>query len=1158
MATRPTGARTRKPVAVPLDDLTWRVRDRITEYERTRLVAEILNADTDQDAAALWRLLHAVDLTTSSPALDAAFSIASATLGWLHYRRHQVLPASAGLAELARCLLCLEPVSDDHEIVPAELVPVVGRFTDPDAQAALGVLLLDASAGGEDPALLDAAVLLLTPAAAARPQQGRGPGRTGRLSALCAAYRRRHERDGTASDLTRAVDTGEQALKLADRDGEAPEVAVQAWTALARAYRCRYRQHADPADLRHVIDLSERALAHTGPSADQLADLATAYLHRHEHTDEPADLERAVALAEHAATLPGAQEDPDVLSALGRALLRRYDRSGQRRDLWQAATLAEQAAAALSPRDPRRATYLSTAAATLLRRHERSRALDDLHRAVDLGRQALAAMPETDPARAHALGRLAAALHQRHLSAGADTDLDQAEDLASWALAATPPEHPDRADAALERAAVHLTRYRHSGVTAELAHAIELGEQVTATGSAPPPRWWSLLGDAYQQRHAISDDVDDLDRAVELGERALAATREDDVARAERYARLATAHWRRHNHTPGGAGLDRAVDLGERAVAGTPADHLDLPYRLADLAAAHLDRYRLAGATADLDITVILCEQALGALPVDHPHRFRFTASMCVAYLQRIAGGGPAPDRSRLRELADGMTGAQGVAPVDRVSAHHAMGRLAQTAGQPALAVTMLDAAAELLPSVAPREAGWADQQYRLGEHGGLVGAGVAAHCAAGDPAGAVEFAELGRGVLLASQANTRADLDELDERAPRLAARFRWVCERLNTPDFPASERRRWWADYDRLLSDVRAVPGLAHFVAAPRLAELAPAAAGGCVVLVNADAHRSDAILVRADTDPVAVALPDLRPSDVNKQVTALLAALNSGPSLAAAYERGKALRALLGWLWDVIVAPVAAALPHHDTPQRVWWLPTGLLGLLPLHAAGHPGQDGALDTMISSYLPSLRALRAARSRPPARRRQSLSVVMSATPDMPTLPGAEEEAAVVGGPSLFNADATADQVLTALRETTWAHFACHGVVNATSQVDSGLRVHDRILTLPEIGGLRLTDAELAYLSACSTANHGTRYADEVLHPAAAFQLAGFRHVVASLWPLRDDIAPDAARAFYQHFADTPAADQAATVLRAVTLRLRDRHPERPDLWAPLVHSGP
>jgi len=93
----------------------------------------------------------------------------------------------------------------------------------------------------------------------------------------------------------------------------------------------------------------------------------------------------------------------------------------------------------------------------------------------------------------------------------------------------------------------------------------------------------------------------------------------------------------------------------------------------------------------------------------------------------------------------------------------------------------------------------------------------VAAHCAVSDPAGAVEIAELGRGVLLATQANTRADLVELADRDSQLADRFRWVCERLNTPDFPAQERKRWWADYDTLLAAIRELPGLGDFLARP-----------------------------------------------------------------------------------------------------------------------------------------------------------------------------------------------------------------------------------------------------------------------------------------------------------------------------------------------------
>ncbi|WP_373291694.1 CHAT domain-containing protein [Nocardia rhizosphaerihabitans] len=66
-----------------------------------------------------------------------------------------------------------------------------------------------------------------------------------------------------------------------------------------------------------------------------------------------------------------------------------------------------------------------------------------------------------------------------------------------------------------------------------------------------------------------------------------------------------------------------------------------------------------------------------------------------------------------------------------------------------------------------------------------------------------------------------------------------------------------------------------------------------------------------------------------------------------------------------------------------------------------------------------------------------------------------------------------------------------------------NGLRLHDATLTLPEISWLQLTHAELAYLSACSTAHRGVQHVDEALRPASAFQLAGFRHVIASLQPL-------------------------------------------------------
>lgn len=93
-------------------------------------------------------------------------------------------------------------------------------------------------------------------------------------------------------------------------------------------------------------------------------------------------------------------------------------------------------------------------------------------------------------------------------------------------------------------------------------------------------------------------------------------------------------------------------------------------------------------------------------------------------------------------------------------------------------------------------------------------------------------------------------------------------------------------------------------------------------------------------------------------------------------------------------------------------------------------------------------------------------------------------------------------------------------------------------------------------YLSACSTGYRNLEHVDESLNLASAFQLAGFRHVIASLWPLNDSFGAVASRTFYDELSG--AADDAPGALRRTTLELRRRYPDRPDLWASLIHSGP
>ena len=80
----------------------------------------------------------------------------------------------------------------------------------------------------------------------------------------------------------------------------------------------------------------------------------------------------------------------------------------------------------------------------------------------------------------------------------------------------------------------------------------------------------------------------------------------------------------------------------------------------------------------------------------------------------------------------------------------------------------------------------------------------------------------------------------------------------------------------------------------------------------------------------------------------------------------------------------------------------------------------------------------------------------------------------------------------------------------------------------------------------------------DEAIHLTSAFQLAGFRHVIASLCPIEDRIAAEAAGLFYRMLPDSPDASTGATAPQDVTHNLRTEYPDHPDLGAALIHHGP
>ena len=458
------------------------------------------------------------------------------------------------------------------------------------------------------------------------------------------------------------------------------------------------------------------------------------------------------------------------------------------------------------------------------------------------------------------------------------------------------------------------------------------------------------------------------------------------------------------------------------------------------------------------------------------------------------------------------------------------------------------------------------------------------------NPAAALETLEDGRAHLLSSALNVRRELETLRGADAELYARLVAIDEEFLTWQrsnlghrmgaTPSPEEMEWFrtrsAEGANLTAELRRRPGFDRFLMPRRLslADLQPAADGGPVVSVNIDPRRCDALALATDGLHV-IPLPKLSAADLAEQASAFGTAVEvlAGRSGDLASAAGVVFAGVLGWLWDVLAEPVLEALGHgappgHDeTWPRVWWSPTGLLNMFPLHAAGYHDRPGCsvLDRVASSYTPTLRALLASRARAvrSSRDRRVLTIAMPRTPGHAPLAetiGEAIAAAGQGGLRLIGADATREAVLAALPGAALVHFACHARSDPDEPTGSRLLLHDGDLRLTDLTRLHLAGAELAYLSACGTTRGGSALAGEAVHLASAFQLAGFCQSVATGWEIADGFAATAAARFHQILAPALAEPDplpAALALHQTVRELKEMLPDQPWTWSALLHAG-
>ncbi|GAA4880737.1 CHAT domain-containing protein [Saccharopolyspora cebuensis] len=970
----------------------------------------------------------------------------------------------------------------------------------------------------------------------------------------------RFEERGVRSDL----DEAQSALAALAPSG----LTTQQGSMLARMAVYNYELDEDQAELQRAIRLVRYLLANALPQDIALpglnAVLGNALTYRFELTAQVADLDQALC-AYHAA----ADSDTGFRRLVH---LANFVRQSRRRIELAAPPLATGLAAATIAAAEEVATHFPgdqavrgemwQAAGVLLRyRYEATGDPADLYGSARRLRQAVLLPTATPEDHTNRLVSLSTALVYEFMATGNRDALTEAIEGNRQALAATPPEHQERPGRLNNLAAALRQRALYFNDVDALAETVELLREAVAITPDQQGRAVVLntLGVSLQDVFTLTRDADAADEAVIRAHEAIRLGGDDHD---HLWLTLANAYAQKYLARGDSADLAEALrllrDLLDRLPTGSPL-------RNRCLAALGHDwqlEFERTGDLQALDRAIAALGRAMRADPLTDSQRAeyrRWFAELLLVQHDRVRAIGP------LRSATEAFAAAAADSADDPLARVLSASRWADAAARIddwSRALQAAKMAMSLLPEVVSRRLMRTDREHGIAQLAGVAADAAACALQAADADLAVRWLEQGRGVLLGQTLDARSAVSELRSRHPGTAARFAELDAALADLDIaPMGSDRRHEVARQRevLLDDIRELPGFAEFLLPPTLAQVHEWAGPGPVVLVNVSRFRCDALVLAAGT-LVAIPLPELTFTDAARNADRFAEAIDASNEPGREHDSGQVISEILNWLDDTVTGPVLARLPCDGA--RVWWSPGGPLTALPLHAAGRPG-NSVLDRVISSYTPTVRALGNARSAAakPGRSRAMMTVAVPEPDTAPPLPHAYQEADAVGelwsATAFTGADATPDRVLDALARHGYAHFACHGVHDPAEPSASSLLLHGRPLTMLEMSRAHLPDARLAVLSACHTARGAPRLADEALHLAGAFQLAGFPSVVATLWQVNDRIASRIALAFHTRLAATgmpPAPDRAAAVLHEVLHQFRD-YP--PSIWAGWVHSG-
>ncbi|MCJ1250434.1 hypothetical protein MMC30_007662 [Trapelia coarctata] len=1001
------------------------------------------------------------------------------------------------------------------------------------------------------------------------------------------AYRARFSNSLGWLLITRYTETGfepdiDRAIEVLDGATDAHDSKASCLNTLGYGLGVRSEQSGSVTDLERAIKALEEALELA--SADERADRAQLlgtlqFLLgvRARRTRSLECLDRAIDLGDKALKAVSDERNrPTRLSRLGLSFLDRYNQTGSAADLDRAIDLHTEALRLCRPLEVLRLGLLNNLGSALADRYRCAGSIDDLERSFKLYNDDLELRPPNHPDRGGVLRNFAKVHFDRFERLGYLEDLNRAVELSSEALKLTPSDHFDRAPQLSFFGGILATRWRETRSTEDLEHAIDIATEAiaaTARHSSDKLAQRKVLAHMLIYRYAQDNSAEVVDRNIEVQREITQLLPLNDPSRPLWLATLGRTLSIRFCQTRSTEDINCAIQITEEAIESTPLGSPDRMPRQLFMGAWFNDRYQITGSIVDSDRAIRIAYEVLMAIETNHPQKFQAFRNLAIALGQRYIQTRSLLDISPYIQVFKEKWNFDNAPSSQRIFVAESTAYLLDLEGDWEGSSVILEAAVRLLPFASPRWLRHVYRQDRLKTYSGLASRATAYALRANkEPYEALSLLELGRGIIASSLMDLREDVLELEHHNPSLATEFVTVQDELDRPAddfagwnpssaFSAESRGKARRDMDKrfgeLIEEIRALPGLSRYLLPPSENEMKAAAKFGPIVVITVDDFRCDAILIEYHQIRV-LNLPNLTAEEVNTRVQDLHAARDSFRIMS-----------ILEWLWEAIADPCLHALGF-DSPissvewPRLWWIPTGPVSRLPLHAAGRHMEglkNTVLDRVVSSYSLTVRSLlygrkHSTRLAEHSVLRDALLVAMHTTPGgLPTLQYATDEIDRVKTlckslqlDPVRPRQQTREEVLDLMKTSNVFHFAGHGRIDPIEPSQSSLLLEDwqtSPLTMGHLRDLRLHENPpfLAYLSACSTsASKDVKLYDEGLNLVSACQLAGFRHAIGTLWEVSDQHCVDVASVLYETVRDMGLTDGAVALgLHCAVRMLRD-----------------